>query len=195
MGILPIQSFSNKIKDMIESKFGFVPTLSELRKLTGKTLISTASNVTKMKCEYYSPDTHPDMSCLRAVELSSSLPILFQRILHEGNYISDGGLMDNFPLSYVDDGITKILAVAISKEYEDNYFPEEEFVRYFHRLIMLPMWANIEMKLKSHGSNTTLVVIKYKESAVFEINVDGDGKLKLFLLGYQTAEIKNGDVL
>jgi len=59
----------------------------------------------------------------------------------------------------------------------------------------LPMWANIEMKLKSHGSNTTLVVIKYKESAVFEINVDGDGKLKLFLLGYQTAEIKNGDVL
>jgi predicted acylesterase/phospholipase RssA len=193
MGILPIESFTNKIKDMIENKFESVPTLLELKELTGKTLITTASNITKMRCEYYSPDTHPNLSCLRAVELSSSLPILFQRIRHEGDYITDGGLMDNFPLIRVDDGVSKILAIAISKEYEDISFPEdEEFIRYFHRLIMLPMWANIEVKLKTYSSNTTLVVIKYKERAVFEINVDDGGKLQLFLLGYQTAENKSG---
>ena len=194
MGILPINSFTNKIKGMVESKFDQVPSLLELRNLTGKTLISVASNVTKMKCEYYSPDTHPDLSCLRAVELSSSLPILFQRIQHEGDYISDGGLMDNFPLSHVDDGVTKILAVAISKEYNDVPVHEEEFIGYFHRLIMLPMWSNIEMRLKSCGLNTTLVVIKYKESGVFEISVDDDIKLQFFLLGYQTAENKHKNV-
>jgi len=195
MGILPIESFTKKIKDMIENKFGFVPTLAELKERTGKTLRVTASNITKMRCEYYSHETHPNLSCLRAVELSSSLPILFQRIRHEGDYITDGGLMDNFPLIHVDDGVSKILAIAISKEYEDISFPEdEEFISYFHRLIMLPMWANIEAKLKTYGQNTTLVVIKYKERAVFEINVDDDGKLQLFLLGYQTAENKSADV-
>lgn len=192
MGILPIEAFTKKIKDMIENKFGNVPTLLELKELTGKTLIATASNITKMRCEYYSPDTYPNLSCLRAVELSSSLPILFQRIRHKGDYITDGGLMDNFPLMHVDDGISPILAIAISKEYEDISFPEDdEFIGYFHRLIMLPMWANIEAKLKTFSWNTTLVVIKYKERAVFEINVNNCGKLQFFLLGYQTAENKS----
>ncbi len=56
---------------------------------------------------------------------------------------------------------------------------------------MLPMWSNIEMRLKSCGPNTTLIVIKYKESGVFEISVDDDIKLQFFLLGYQTAENKH----
>src|SRR6185503_5151074 len=45
MGLMSINSFAEKIEYLVKKKMGMIPSLLELRKKTGKTLIMTASNV------------------------------------------------------------------------------------------------------------------------------------------------------
>ena len=112
MGLMSMQGFMSHIGNLVK-KLGFIPTLKELYDLTGKTLVISVSNVTKMKSEYYTPLTKPNINSITAIELSCNLPIIFQRIfLFEGDYIVDGGCLDNFPHKHIDDGKMKILAIV-----------------------------------------------------------------------------------
>jgi predicted acylesterase/phospholipase RssA len=189
MGVLSIKSFSDKIKELVINKIGYVPTLLELYSLTNKVLIATASNVSKIRAEYYKYDTHPYMSALLSTELSCCLPIIFHRMKYNEDYISDGGLTDNFPTKYVDDGVKKIL--AITTYYEDNEDnSDDEFIQYFYKLMFLPMKVNNELRIKSCGANVTLIKIKYAAN-MFESNISEEKKLNMFMAGYQTAEYKD----
>ena len=42
--------------------------------------------------------TYPDMPLIKALEMSSAVPILFKPIIEEGKCYVDGGLIDNYPL-------------------------------------------------------------------------------------------------
>jgi predicted acylesterase/phospholipase RssA len=191
MGVLPIESFSCKIKNMIESKLGFIPTLEELKGLTNKTLIATVSNVTKMRTEYYSHENNPTISSLLATELSCCLPVVFRRMKYGEDYMTDGGLTDNFPIKQIDDGKKKILAIAtIIPESSDSHPPEDQFIGYFYRLMLLPVTTNNNLRLTSCGSNVTLIKIKY-DVDIFEVSISEDKKMDMFTIGYQTAEYKD----
>ncbi len=192
MGVLSIKSFSDKIKDLVIAKLGHIPTLLELYSLTNKTLISTASNVSKIQAEYYKYNTHPDMSALLSTELSCCLPIIFHRMKYKEDYISDGGLTDNFPTKYIDDGVKKILAITTYYETDDgdDNNSDDEFMQYFYKLMFLPMKVNNQLRIKSCGSNITLVKIKYAAN-MFESNISDEKKLDMFMTGYQTAEYKD----
>lgn len=116
IGLLNIDVFSIKIEDLVKAKLHseHTPTFRELYNLTNKTLIISIANVTKMKCEYFSHITRPDVNVMDAIKFSCNLPIIFQRILYEECYLVDGGLMDNFPLKQIDDGCIKILGLVIT---------------------------------------------------------------------------------
>lgn len=43
--------------------------------------------------------TYPDLSLIKALEMSSSVPILFKPIIEEGKCYVDGSLLDNYPLN------------------------------------------------------------------------------------------------
>jgi predicted acylesterase/phospholipase RssA len=193
MGVLSITSFSDRVKDLVIAKIGHIPTLLELYSLTNKTLIATASNVSKMRAEYYRYNTHPDMSALLSTELSCCLPIIFHRIKYNNDYISDGGLTDNFPTKYVDDGIKKILAITCSYDEDNkdnNDCGDEGFLEYFYKLMFLPMKVNNQLRMKTCGQNISLVKIKYTANT-FESGMSEEKKLDMFMAGYQTAEYKD----
>ncbi len=61
---MTIKNFALRIRKLVESKLGFIPTLEELYEMTNKVIIITVSNITKMKCEYYSYKTKPNLSCV-----------------------------------------------------------------------------------------------------------------------------------
>jgi len=191
MGIISIKSFSDKIKELVIAKIGSIPTLLELYTLTNKTLIATASNVSKIQAEYYKYNTHPDMSSLLAAELSCCLPIIFHRMKYNEDYISDGGLTDNFPVEQINDGVKKILAITTHYECEhDQTDSDDEFLKYFYKLMSLPMKVNNQLRMRACGQNITLIKIKHI-SNIFESNMSEEKKLDLFMIGYQTAEYKD----
>lgn len=194
MGLLSINILTDKLEPMIKkkllSKYDWnsdkLPSLKELYTLTGKTLISTASNVTTIKCEYISYKTHPDICCIEPVKFSCNLPVIFKRIKYNDCYYVDGGLMDNFPLKCIDNGVIKILGIVISGI--DLSMSDEQYIGYFYRLISMLPKGNTELRYQLAGNNTTLIKLEYNKSSTFELNIQKDKKMEMFLNGYKSAE-------
>ena len=85
------------------------PTFMDIYKKYGTSLIITSSNVTKCRLEYFTKETHPDMSACLACRLSASIPLFFQSLKYKSasesnadggdNYV-DGGLSNNYPINF-----------------------------------------------------------------------------------------------
>lgn len=80
----------------------------ELAKHTGKDFVVCVANLSKEKEEFWSVDTVPNMSVMKAIRTSCSLPILFTPIKHNGDLYLDGGLYNNFPIDYFTKSISNI---------------------------------------------------------------------------------------
>jgi predicted acylesterase/phospholipase RssA len=123
-----------KIKDI---------TFLELAKHTGNNLVVCVANLTKQKEEYWSVDTTPHMSVIKAIKTSCSLPILFTPTKHNGDIYIDGGIYNNFPIHYFydevhtpNDSIKDIIGINITSSPPNN---NDDFVSYismlFHTII------------------------------------------------------------
>lgn len=86
--------------DAVETKLNCRDlTFAELAKITGKVFVVCVTNLTKVRREYLSVDTAPDMSVVLAVRMSLSIPIMYVPILYEGSLYVDGSLLDNLPIA------------------------------------------------------------------------------------------------
>lgn len=74
-------------------------TFAELAKATGKVFVVCVTNLTKVRREYLSVDTTPDMSVILAVRMSLSVPILYAPVMFEGSIYVDGSVLDNLPIA------------------------------------------------------------------------------------------------
>lgn len=82
-------------------------TFSEL-----KNLFIIGSNLTAQRSEIYSADTTPQMSVVKAVRISMSIPFYFQAVFSkQKDVLVDGGVIRNYPINLFDtihpDGISK----------------------------------------------------------------------------------------
>jgi len=73
-------------------------TFEEHYKLTNKTIIVSAYNLTKCTGTLFSRETTPNMSCVKAIQLSSNLPFIFETTTWNGDVYIDGGFWNNFPI-------------------------------------------------------------------------------------------------
>lgn len=185
MGLMSISSFTNKIETLVKSKMGDIPTLLELKKRTGKTLVVTGANITKTKCEYYTHKTRPRLGCVDAVKMSSNLPLIFQRIKYDDCYIADGGMIDNFPLKYIDDKKMKILGI-VTTGMEPALIDNQQ-MGYFMRLIVMPINANTELRCQLAGANTKLIKMKIN-SNMMAFALSSEEKMNMFVRGFSDAE-------
>lgn len=186
MGLMPITVFAEKIEVLVKRKFGGIPTLLELYTQTQKILVTAVANVTKMKCEYYTYKTQPHTSCVDAVMHSCNLPLIFHSIHYNDSYIVDGGLMDNFPLRYIDNHKMKILGVVTSGI--DFSLSDTKFTGYFYRLVVMPVNANTELRCALAKSNTKLIKIVRNKSSLKLFSMSSDVKMSMFWDGYSVAQ-------
>ena len=87
--ILKTDNLQKKLKSLLHAK-----TFEELR----IPLVISASNLTCGKVEYFRSGT-----LLDKVLASSSIPVLFNPVIIDGQYYADGGLFDNFPVEQIRD--------------------------------------------------------------------------------------------
>lgn len=88
------------LQDALESKLGRRDiSFSELAKATGKVFVVCVTNLTKVRREYLSVDTTPDMSVILAVRMSLSVPVLYAPVMYQGSLYVDGSVLDNFPIA------------------------------------------------------------------------------------------------
>lgn len=103
-------------------------TFLELTKLIGKNFVVCVSNLTKECEEFISVDTHPNMSVIKAIRASCSIPYLFNPVKMNDQVYIDGALYNNFPVNYFKDNRLKdILGINIVQK---NYQKTTDIISY-----------------------------------------------------------------
>ena len=77
-------------------------TLKELYERTNMNIYLYTTAVTDLKSVELHYSTHPDLSVMTAITMSSSIPIMFPPVFYEGEYYVDGGLLMHCPPSTED---------------------------------------------------------------------------------------------
>jgi predicted acylesterase/phospholipase RssA len=88
------------LTELIRSVLGRDYTFAEILAEHDKRLVVCASNVSRGRAAYFSPETHPDMDVATAIRMSCSVPLYFAAVRHGGEVFADGGLVDNFPVDW-----------------------------------------------------------------------------------------------
>ena len=134
-GLLSIDPIKNYLATKVKSKFGFIPTLSQLKVLRGSELVTVTVNITKGITEYLSCDNFPDLPCVEAVLMSVNFPMLFQRYTYQGDSYVDGSFGNPYPIDYMDDGNIQTLGIIVTDQPTES----NDIVSYLYRVSRQPI--------------------------------------------------------
>jgi predicted acylesterase/phospholipase RssA len=97
-------------------------TFKDIYDLYGVKFVCCTYNITQKQIEYISVDNYPELSCLSAIRMSCNVPLLFSRYCYNDNYYIDGGIIDNFCISYAepDDKILGIYLLPSTSKMHRN---------------------------------------------------------------------------
>lgn len=188
MGLMSIRGFAVKIEELVEKKMKCVPTLKKLKEMTGKSLYISGVNVTTMSEEKYCAETHPGLGCVNAVKISCNLPLIFQRLLYNDSFVVDGGLINGYPWDYLSSKVKNILGIVLIGN--DQSLPEDTFMGYFYRILMIPIAQLTEMRCRLAPEKVKTVKVTWEGVPLLQFVMSPDQKMDMFLTGYQTAERK-----
>ncbi|AHA46078.1 putative patatin-like phospholipase [Insectomime virus] len=181
-GLNDTTPLEKKLTKLVSEKFGKVPSLLELYEITGKDFVAVSANISLMRVEYIQHTTDPCMSCIEAVLLSCNAPGVFKKRVYNGMVYGDGGIFDNYPADFFDDGKTKILGIDIGSAN----FPLEiqGFFDYMHRLMSFAAVQNSASKKLGGGSMNIKLCVK---EAAFNLSIGMERKIELFGIGHLEA--------
>jgi len=187
-GLLPIDPIIKIVENLVKSKFGFIPTLQQLKILTNKRMLAPAINITRKKLIYFTPETHPDILVTEVCKLSSKLPLIFQQVQYKNEFYEDGGLADNFPIRIIEKE-RNILGVIVTGSDFANA-TSLPFINYIYRLIMFPIDTNTFLRCPENSDNFKKIYINFTGDAslVISISLTTSKKMEMFMSGYKEAE-------
>ena len=98
-GLLDTCVISKALKPLFNAcEFNEDITLLEFYESTNIELVLYTIPINTYDCISLSYKSHPELSVLKAVEMTCALPYLFQPVLYNDEYYIDGGLLNNYPL-------------------------------------------------------------------------------------------------
>ena len=183
------------IVEMLETltikKIGRLINLRQLRDEHGKTLKIVTYNATKKEKEVIGPDTHPDMPCVCAIRMSCTLPFIFQPYEYDGCLYLDGGLVENLPISLVENPENTIAInlkpspPALDREsLYTNFNP----VKYGVNILNIPIDATIRRSVEKAKELKIQLIEVTSETKGFEFDLNTTQRLDLFSEGYNAAK-------
>ena len=143
-GIYSNEPIFEYISKITEEKIGFIPTLKELYDVFGKEIVCVVHNLSCNPYEneketiYMNYKSHPNLSCIEAIKMSSNIPFVFEKYIYDKNYYVDGGLSDNYPVEYACSQYTNknILGIAVHNSYKTLKPSEKTSVLEYMNCIM-----------------------------------------------------------
>jgi predicted acylesterase/phospholipase RssA len=164
-------------------------TFIELAKASGKNLVVCVSNLTKETPEYFSVDTTPNLSVVKAIIASCSIPILFEPVHINGCLYLDGGLYNNFPIDYFSDHKLKdILGINIVFK---NYQKHDTFGKYL-RFLFNSVVERFNNKI-TNSKDKNIVTLEFEDEegwfSIDEVKIRlSDEKLEEYInIGYNAC--------
>lgn len=168
------------LRELTLEKIGFIPTLKEMYLYTQKTVVFSTYNVTQDNIEYLSKETYPDMCCLKALELSSAVPLLFESITYNNNLYIDGGIGDNFSIDIGERIGTKILGIVLQ-----HYTPHTDLKSRVFNMIFIPIRKITKTKIINSTDKSTIITLNSEKSDYSKMHITNLDMVKAFCEGYE----------
>lgn len=161
-------------------------TLSELNKISGKTMICVTYNYTKQEIEYISHVTHPNLEYINALRMTSNIPLYFDRFVYEDCEYIDGCIVNNFPinlLSETDHALTlNITKMHINKD-------TNTFTNYILNLFTIIISNNVKNNIDNcKCKNIDTIFFEGKNISTTDLYVNINDVFKIFSHGYSYAK-------
>ena len=183
-GMMSIAPLMTVLEELVIKKLGKIPTMLELKKLTGKKFIVAVTNTSKKRGEYFSYQTRPNISVVDAVKISCSLPLIFHKVKYNKDYYADGGLSDNFPYGTITEGLKTLGVVIAGTGTTDE---SDGFIPYLYGVIMTPIIIGTQLRSKNINGSVKLIQLSFEDVPMIALNLDNDKKMKMFMKGYKEA--------
>ena len=157
-------------------------TFKQIKEIYGTEVTLVGACINKKKPYYLNVNTEPDMSLSRAVRISASVPGLFKPIIHKGDYLVDGGIIDNFPIHLFDKEKTIGIKFNIALAYERKI---DGLTSYF-----LGMLETVYVQLNTVMINDDYHVITIMLDDAIGLNFDitADEKKEMIRIGNETTK-------
>lgn len=187
-GLISFEPISEELTILFTNKLGFVPTLNQIKTLFNKIVVLVTYNLTKQKREYIQASTHPDISVIDAIRMSSNFPFIFNHFCYEGNYYVDGGIVDNFAIEYAETLGQKCLGIHIINN-STPFTVNDSHLEYIRKLFFIFIDINVTDKIK-RTKITDIISIKYPLN-FFNFDATTKTLIDLFDQGYDQTRINN----
>jgi NTE family protein len=117
-------------------------TFKQLFELTKKKINFIGANLSLNRLEIINYETYPDMEIWKGLLITSALPILYQPIIHDNQYIVDGGIFDNYPIELFIKKDNNILGINLLFNVNFNDM-NIDFLNYMSNLLLIAHhWKN-----------------------------------------------------
>lgn len=190
MGAMPYSFVQDLLERMTVEKVKRYITLRELYEKYDKELVLCVFNETLHREEYISYKTHPEMNCITALRMTSSLPFLFDPFVYEDYKYIDGGITNNFPIDHVKDHQDSlVLGITFQDEFIYQNKSENLLTR-IYRLFYIPYTKIEEMKYERilQNENISIIKITNEKDIGFSFSMTSKEKFDLFSVGYDSIK-------
>lgn len=158
-------------------------TFKQLYELTNKKVSFMAANLTLNKLEILNYETYPDMKVWKGLLITTALPFLYEPIIHNEQFLVDGGIFDNYPIQlFKDDSLIGINMINDINNIDLNI----DFLNYCTKLIELTYNWHVMHKVDKYKEYT----IDIKTHNVLELintEITHEEREKRIQHGYECA--------
>ncbi len=182
--LLAFEPIRYTIEELIVNKLGSIPTMGEIKQKFSIHLVCVTYNLTTDTKVYISPDTHPDLSSLVAVQMSSAFPFVFDLVQYDDEHYVDGGLVDNFAIEYGEKIGGKCLGIHTTAP-PTRFIPDMLPWDMFHKLFTVFTDAITRDKINRIG-NSDIVELSH-ETQFFNFTVSNTDLMNMFDKGYDSC--------
>jgi len=192
-GAFEFSPIQEQLETMILKKVSTLPTLSSLKKDFHKSVYLPTYNMTLRKKVILSAETHPDLPCITALRMTSSLPYVFKSYVYKNHNYIDGGVVDNLPLGVWGESPEKVLCICTSTpDYHEPEIRKKEFdlFTFSHDILLAAQRENkgyyIQKAKKENG--IFLVTIESTDKKAWDFSLSVPIQLDIFSKGYENAK-------
>ena len=157
-------------------------TFKELYEITNKKLIITATCVNSMDIEFFDHISTPDISIIKVLLMSISIPIIFKPVKLDNKYYVDGGMISHYPIDYFKDYKDETLGVLVTTSL--NKFKEINNIKdYIYNIMSCPFTNLVKNCYNNYKENTVLV--ENNNVDFLDFNIEYNTKIGLIEEGYR----------
>lgn len=200
-GIYDYKILRDVYEKMTLEKMDVVPTLNEVYTRFGKELVICTYNFTDRKTEHLSYRTHPELSCLDALRMSSNLPFIFSSFTYADKEYIDGGVIENFSFSMLSsistdsaEKVKKIVGIYLDNQIV-NSSNDKEYNRLspildkIYAMLMIPTSEYEKQMIQTINHNhIDFITVSVQNVKIYTFKLPHTDKLELFSLGYNRAK-------